>query len=134
MEFQSRPRSSPDTEAYWQGAREGRLLFQRCRSCGEPVFHPRPACPYCLSDKLAWEQSEGMGEIYSFTTQHLPLRQTEQAFEPRHLGIIGLDEGFHMFAEITGKAEGGLSVGRRVRVWFDDRGDGVTLPKFEVAS
>lgn len=134
MEFENRPSSNPDTETYWQATREGRLLFQRCRCCGEAVFHPRPACPYCLSDELAWEQSKGKGEIYSFTTQYAPLYQTGQAFEPRHLGIISLDEGFHMFAEITGKGEGSFGVGKKVQVWFDERADGVTLPKFEVTS
>jgi uncharacterized protein len=134
MEAQNHPRSSVDTEAYWQAAREGRLLFQRCRSCSEPVFHPRPACPYCLSDDLAWEQSKGQGEIYSFTTQHVSLHQRGGLFEPRHLGIVCLDEGFHMFAEIKTEPQAKLSIGQRVRVWFDDRGDGVTLPKFEVAS
>ncbi len=134
MDSENRPRSSPDTEAYWQAAREGRLLFQRCRSCGEPVFHPRPACPYCLSDDLAWEQSEGKGEIYSFTTQYVPLHQSGQAFEPRNLGIVNLDEGFHMFAEITAGPEADLRIGQKVKVWFDDRGGGVALPKFEVAS
>ena len=134
MESHNRPRSSVDTEAYWKAAQDGRLLFQRCRSCGEPVFHPRPACPYCLSDELAWEESQGKGEIYSFTTQHVPLHPTGKTFEPRNLGIISLDEGFHMFAEITAGPGSNLRIGGRVTVWFDDRGDGVTLPKFEVAS
>lgn len=134
MDLHNQPRSSIDTEPYWQAAREGRLVFQRCRACGEPVFHPRPACPYCLSDELDWEQSQGRGEIYSFTTQHIPLHQAGQAFQPRHLGIINLDEGYHMFAEIRAGSEADLRVGQRVTVWFDDRGDGFTLPKFEVAS
>lgn len=134
MDQQIRPRSSLDTEAYWQAAREGRLLFQRCRACGEPVFHPRPACPYCLSGDLDWQQSEGKGEIYSFTTQYVPLQQASQTFKPRNLGIVCLDEGFHMFAEITDEAGIGLGIGRRVKVWFDDRGEGVTLPKFEVVA
>lgn len=132
MDWHNRPRSSMDTEPYWKAAQAGRLLFQRCLSCRQPVFHPRPACPYCLSDDLCWEQSRGCGEVYSFTTQYVPLRQENTTFEPRNLGIVSLDEGFHMFAEIRARADANLGIGQKVRVWFDDRGDGVILPKFEV--
>ncbi|MBW9116441.1 OB-fold domain-containing protein [Rhizobium cauense] len=133
--MENRPRTTRDTETYWAAARDGRLVFQKCRCCEAPVFHPRPACPYCLSDDLEWTQSQGNGSIYSFTTQYIPLRQTDTPFNPIVLGIVSLDEGFHMFTEIKPPAlDSVVEIGQRVRVWFDDLGNGVTLPKFKVLS
>jgi hypothetical protein len=120
-----------DTISYWEGCRQGRLLFQRCRACGEPVFHPRALCPYCLADRLDWEESSGRGEIYSFTVQHVALVPRDPAPSPRVLGIIAMAEGFHIFAEILPEA-GTPRIGAPVAVRFGDARNGRVLPKFAV--
>lgn len=127
-----RPRSSIDTAPYWDACKRGELLFQRCRGCGEAVFHPRSHCPYCLSDDLDWAASSGRGAIYSFTVQHVPLRPTGEAYAPRLLGIAALDEGFHMFAEFVAEAPATPAVGARLEVFFDLVAEDLVLPKFKV--
>jgi acetyl-CoA acetyltransferase len=47
--------SDPLTDFFWAGAREGRLLIQRCRRCGTYIHLPRPACRTCRSFDLAPE-------------------------------------------------------------------------------
>jgi len=49
------PAISPDTEFFWNGLRQHKLLIQRCSGCGALRNPPRPMCPKCRS--LAWETS-----------------------------------------------------------------------------
>ena len=41
------PSMSPDTQFFWDGLKEHRLLIQRCRSCLTLRHPPRPMCPTC---------------------------------------------------------------------------------------
>lgn len=128
------PRSSIDTKPYWEGARRGELLFQRCKGCAQVVFHPRAVCPYCLSGELAWEQSAGRGKIYSFTLQYVPLHRESQAPLPQVLGIVELDEGFHMFTAIDETDFSRLKIDARVEVYFDAVAEDLSLPKFRLVA
>ena len=58
------PAISPDTEFFWDGLREHKLLIQRCAGCGQLRHPPRPMCPNCRS--LDWNtiESSGRGAIY----------------------------------------------------------------------
>ena len=60
---------TPDisTEPYWAAARDGRLLIQRCGTCGCAYFYPRSFCPECWSEDVAWEQASGLGTLYTFS-------------------------------------------------------------------
>lgn len=39
------PGISDDTRFFWEGARAGKLLIQRCKGCGELRHPPGPVCP-----------------------------------------------------------------------------------------
>src|SRR5690348_3001400 len=71
------PAPVPDvlTEPFWTGARERRLVIQRCRGCGLWVHLPRPVCRRCQSFDLGHESVSGRGTVYSFT-------ETWKAFHP----------------------------------------------------
>lgn len=124
------PSSSLDTEPYWAGCRDGKLLYQTCDDCSEVVFHPRALCPYCLSSNLSWTQSRGHGRIYSISVQHVALRPTDTPFTPRALGIIEMDEGFHLFSEVLADDPAAPKIGDRVVVEFHPLNARFTLPKF----
>ena len=47
------PTISPDTEFFWNGLREHKLLIQRCKGCGTVRNPPQPMCPKCRS--LDWD-------------------------------------------------------------------------------
>ncbi len=126
------PRSSLDSEPYWEGCRRGELRYQHCSACGEVVFHPRALCPYCLSDALAWKISAGRACIYSFAVQHVPLRPEGGDAVPRGLGIAEVDEGFHMFAEFLTDDLDSLAIGDRLEVVFKQVAVQLVIPKFKV--
>ncbi len=128
------PRWSVDSMPYWEGCKRGELLYQVCEDCTEVVFHARAACPYCLSPRLEWRRSAGKGEVYSFTVQHLPVDRDNPGKLPLALGIVRVDEGFHMFTEIDETDPGILKIGARVSVYFDPIAPDLTLPKFRMES
>ena len=112
---------------HWDGAKEGKLMVQHCRSCGAHIFIPRHACTQCLSSDLGWVESSGQGAIYSFTIIHRP---PHPAFEPPYCAaIIELDEGWHMLSNVMARDLDAIAVGQRVMVDFIVADD-ITLPVF----
>jgi len=126
------PRWTIDSIPYWEGCKRGELLYQICENCSEVVFHARAACPYCLSDRLRWERSKGKGAIYSFAIQQLPVDRQNPGKVPLTLGIVEVDEGFHMFTEIDSTDLSVLKIGARVSVYFDQVAPDLVLPKFKL--
>jgi uncharacterized OB-fold protein len=94
------PHIDPINEPYFKGAREGRLLIQRCRDCGSFVFFPRIACPTCLSAELEWRQAAGKGVVYSFCVVHRPQHPAFYDEVPIIFAAVALLEGPVMLSEI----------------------------------
>lgn len=120
--------SSPVSSPFWQGCQTGELRYQRCADCGQSNFPPTEHCRECLSHELRWEQSGGVGEVYSWTVVHRPV--TAEFAPPYAPAIVTLDEGYQMLTNIVGVAPNELAVGMRVRVQFHAVGADVTLPYF----
>src|ERR1700737_492968 len=93
------PAIDDDNAFFWAGIREGRLLIQRCSTCGELRHPPRPMCPRCLS--LEWDtiESTGKGTIYSWVLSHHP---TEPDTEPRVVVLVDLEEGTRLVSTLQG--------------------------------
>jgi uncharacterized protein len=119
----------PDTEPFWAATASHRLSYQVCRACGQVVFHPRRHCTCCTSGDLEWRDSAGAGTVYTFTV----IRQHGHPFFrlriPYVVGLIDLDEGFRMLAEIAADPET-LHVDQRVAVTWEDHTD-LSVPIFE---
>ncbi len=109
----------PDTEPFWAATADHRLTYQVCRTCGQVVFHPRRHCTCCTRGDLEWRESAGQGSVYTFTV----IRQNGQPFFrariPYVVGLIDLDEGFRMLAEIAADPDA-LHVNQRVTVTWED--------------
>jgi uncharacterized OB-fold protein len=124
------PVPNADSLAYWNAARERRLMIRRCKACGQLHFMPRHLCPACWSDELEWVESKGMGSVHSFT---IIRRAPMAAFAPRVpyvVALIELDEGPRMMANVLGAQALSIRIGDRVKVTFEDRGDGALVPQF----
>ncbi|AHG64095.1 Zn-ribbon domain-containing OB-fold protein [Advenella mimigardefordensis] len=126
-----KPVVNADSQAYWDAARERRLVIRKCRTCGEVHFMPRHLCPHCWSDQLEWIVAKGQGEVHSFT---IIRRASDPAFAskvPYAVALIELDEGVRMMSNIVGDDALAVKIGDRVSVMFEDRGDGALLPQFK---
>jgi len=54
------------SKAYWDGLKAGRLLIQRCCSCGVWQWGPEWICHSCHGFDLGWEEVRAEGSIYSW--------------------------------------------------------------------
>ena len=118
----------PDTEPFWTATAEHRLTYQVCRQCGQVIFYPRRRCTGCTGGELEWRDSAGLGSVYSFTV----IRQNGHPYFrsriPYVVGLIDVDEGFQMVAEIDA-APGDVHVNQRVAVTWEDH-PGLSVPLF----
>jgi uncharacterized OB-fold protein len=128
------PEPNGDSLTYWNAASEGRLLIRQCKVCGARHFMPRYACPECWSDELEWIESQGQGSVQSFSVVHRAPLPAFAVNGPYVIALIDLDEGPRMFANIIGEGAREISIGERVKVSFEERGDGVLVPQFKRAT
>lgn len=126
------PGISDDTKFFWEGAKEGKLLIQRCKSCGTLRHPPGPSCPSCHSFEWDTLTSKGLGEIYSFVVMHYP--EVPPFDYPNPIALIQLDEGTRIVGGLTDIDPKNIKIGMRVEVVFKvvetDQGD-ITLPLFK---
>jgi uncharacterized protein len=123
-----------DAQVYMEGARERRLMLQRCRDCASVHFPPRFQCPTCWRSELDWFESLGTGTIESFTVVR---RAPTSAFRdkvPYVVAAVILAEGPRMITNLIGEDALAVNVGDSVRVDFQDFGDGQLLPQFRRAT
>ena len=126
-----RPEANADSRAYWDAARDRRLVVRRCRACGERYFMPRSQCPVCWSDQLEWIDCSGLGTVYSLSTVRRAPTPDFAAVAPYVIALIDLDEGPRLFANVVGDGALETAIGDRVKVTFESRGDGALIPQFE---
>ena len=128
------PTPNGDSLPYWNAARERRFVLRECKSCGKKHFMPRHLCPHCWSDKLEWVESKGDGTVYSFSVVHRAPTPAFAAKGPYVIAMIDLDDGPRMFANVVGANALEVAIGDRVKLTFEDRGNGAMLPQFERAA
>jgi uncharacterized OB-fold protein/acyl dehydratase len=127
-----RPAVTQDSSFFFEGAAHGKLLIQRCASCGVLRHPPRPACPECRS--LEWDtvESTGRGTLYSFVVVHYP--QVPAFDYPLPIGLIELEEGTRLVADVVGAVPEELYVGMPVELELVAVDDELTLPMFRPAA
>jgi uncharacterized OB-fold protein/acyl dehydratase len=123
-----RPAVTQDNAFFFEGAREHKLLIQRCASCGTLRHPPRPACPDCRSFEWDTIEASGRGTVYSFVVNHYP--QVPAFDYPLAVGLIELEEGTRLVSNIVGVDPALIEVGMPVQVEFEDFDDELTLPQF----
>ena len=133
------PGISDDTRFFWDGAREGKLLIQRCKACGTLRHPPGPCCPACQSFEWDTLTASGRGTIYSFVVMHYP--EVPPFDYPNPIGLIELEEGTRLIAQLIGVQPGDIKIGAKVQVEFNrfeagapDGNDDIVLPQFRLAT
>ena len=125
------PTIYPETEFYWNGAKEGKLLLNSCPSCDKAYFPPRPFCPVCGNRDVEVKQASGKGRLYSYIINHLPAPGYEPPFT---VAVVLLDEGVKMVSNILDcpADPDALILDMPLDVTFEQRGD-VAIPQFKPA-
>lgn len=115
------PHPTPDSQPYWDAAREGRLVLQHCTSCHRPRHYPQPVCPHCHSRGCAWIEASGQGTVHSWTVAHHAFHPAFRHELPYTLVIVDLAEGPRLLGRFDG-APDTLRLGLAVTLRFDDAG------------
>lgn len=116
-----------DNEFWFQAAREGRLEIQRCRQCQTLRHPPAPACASCRSFEWDTVESTRRCTLHSWTVIHHP---QDGAFDyPLAVGLVNLEEGTRLVADISGVAHDDLRIGLELEVGFFEHAHGEVLPQ-----
>ena len=123
------PGISDDTRFFWEGARAGKLLIQRCKGCGTLRHPPGPVCPSCHSFEWDTVEASGRGTIYSFVVMHYP--EVAPFDHPNPIVLVELEEGTRLISQLVGVKPGEVKIGQAVQVEFNTFNDGeLVLPQF----
>jgi uncharacterized OB-fold protein len=120
------PVITAESKAFFDAARQGRLLIPVCTTCKRAHWYPRAICPFCASDKVDWREASGKGTIYTFSI----MRRVK---EPYVIAHVTLAEGPTMLTNIVACDVDDVRIGQSVTVVFQDSDDGPPVPMFELA-
>jgi uncharacterized OB-fold protein len=126
------PGPDPVTRPFWDSLKAHAIRLQRCGGCGRFVYYPRPVCPACLSDDLAWTPVSGRGVIHAFTIPHRHPSPAFGAEVPYVVALIELEEGARILSNLVDvdPTPEAVKVGLPVEIVYDDVTEQITLPKF----
>lgn len=123
-----RPAITADNAFFFEGARRGELLIQRCSSCGRLRHPPEPMCPACRSLSHDTVRASGRGTLYSFVVNHHP--QVPAFDYPLVVGLVELEEGTRLVADVVGVEPAHVRVGMALEAELVAVDDELALPQF----
>jgi uncharacterized protein len=123
------PIPDDDSRPFFDGARRGQLMLQRCRSCGAWMWPVKPRCIACFAGTLEWAAASGRATLYTYTLIHQPFPGFADEL-PFNLAVVDLAEGVRMRVNIVGCPNEDIHIGMALQVTFDDITGEVTLPRF----
>jgi uncharacterized protein len=117
-----------DIKFFWDACDKGELVAERCSSCQQFRFPPRPMCPHCHSTKRDITKLSGRGRVYSWIR---PVHPKPVGFnEPPIVALIDLEEGFRLVSNLYGIEFDQITPGLPVEVFFDKTVGGRQVPVF----
>ncbi|MFB4162380.1 Zn-ribbon domain-containing OB-fold protein [Alteribacillus sp. JSM 102045] len=121
------------TDYYWEHCKKEKLIIQYCNDCKRYQYPPNLLCRHCLSKEITWKESDGSGEIYSYSVVHRPPSAFFKPFVPYVVSLVKLEEGVMMESWIINglDKESSLQIGTRVKLAFKDF-ESYKLPVFEI--
>jgi uncharacterized OB-fold protein len=127
------PTIEAESRPFWDAAKEGILLIQRCDACGVAQHYPRVLCASCWSDLVRWEPAVGRGILYTYSTVFMNDLPPFSERLPYVVAAVDLEEGPRLMTRIVGAAPGELRVGMAVVVEFEEISEEVAVPVFRPA-
>jgi len=125
-----RPTIDPDSELYWETAKLNKLMIQYSKDTKEYFLYSKQLTNTQDSTNIEWKEVSGKGTIYSYTVIHTPAGPAFTDDVPYIVASITLDEGARIITNIKINNEEKISIGDKVKVFFDKQEDGFTIPKF----
>lgn len=128
-----RPGNAPtryiDTEPFWRGARDRRLLLQYCPVSGRYQHFPRPGSIFTAGRKLEWREASGRGTLVSWTVSRVP-PPGFKGETPRVHALVDLAEGVRMLSWLVACETDALRTGMALRVAWVALDESTPWPAF----
>lgn len=125
------------SKPFWDGAKEHKLMLQRCQSCGYYNHPPTFICMNCKDrdPSLAFEQVSGRGTVYSWFIEH---DTRVGGFEDRVPYLVAAVELVEqprllLYTNILNCPYDQVEVDMPVEVVWERVNDEVTIPQFQPA-
>jgi len=140
---------------YYEQAKQGHLVVQRCTECGMLRGAIGAACPFCTSLQWEWCPTSGTGVIYSYQIVTQAVQPAFQDWAPYPIVLVELDEqravpwrgggegetvSLRIVANLVRRDdhtapehEDEVAIGKRVQVCFLDVDDTMALPQFHLS-
>ena len=119
------PIANPENKAFLEAAQHNQLVLKHCNACHQAHYYPRTICPHCGSNDTTWVNSDGLGEVYSYTVMR---RGVEVPFA---MAYVHLNEGISILTHLTNCDFDAIRVGQKVKVVFQETQDGQKTHLFE---
>ncbi len=94
-----------------------RLVGVRCKRCGRTHYPPKPVCPYCGSRELELVELPRTGVLESYTIVY-QVGEEARDRAPLYIGLVRLDDGTRVTAQLTDVDPSSLRTGLRVEAVF----------------
>ena len=125
--------TNPETEPFWQAAREHRLTACQCADCGHFRMPPTPRCPECSSNRQEWPTLPGTATVFSFAICNKnPATGEPYIYVPVVVDLDGAP-GARLNANVTGCDAEDVRIGMKVSVVWTAINEGWVLPNFTKA-
>jgi uncharacterized protein len=140
---------------YYEAARAGSLVVQRCTACGRLRGIIGAACPFCTSGSWEWHEVSGKGVIYSYEIVTQAIQPAFADWVPYPVVLVELDEqrsvpwrwgledetvSVRLITNLVQRDdptrpedEANVAIGKRVEVCFVDLADDFALPQFRLS-
>jgi hypothetical protein len=126
--------TNPDTEPFWEAAKEGRLTACQCGGCGHFRMPPSPYCPKCQSTEKAWPDLPGTGTVFSYAVcSKNPKTGEDYVYVPVIVSLDGTDDA-RLVTNLGGIDADDVKIGLKVVVDWNPIEDGWVLPVFKPAA
>lgn len=122
------PGLTDDNRFFFEGARRGELLVQRCDGCEGLIHPPSPHCPTCGSFHQTPSPMSGRAVVHTFIVNHHP--QVAAFDYPLVVAVVELEEGVRLVTDLIGVEPADVHIGMEVEVAFTEVDDLLTLPLF----
>lgn len=119
-----------DDQPFWDGAREGELVFQRCDSCAYTRWPAAGVCPECLARQSTWTRVAGTGTLWSFVVYHRAYAPALTDQIPYPVALVELDCGVRLLSRLVDIDPGDAEVGMPLTVRYRELGDHGVVPVF----
>ena len=127
-----RPEPNMDEAEFWEHCKRRSLRFQACASCGTLRHPPLPMCHRCNSCDVDWKPAPEEAVVYTYTVVRHAGHKAVAERLPYVVGVVEFPgmPGVRLITNLTDIDPTQVSIGMRVRLWWDDIGDGMHVPRF----